>query len=49
LGSKADNRTIVGVVALVSNESADVGISPFMVTKERSEFLAYTDPLGIIR
>jgi hypothetical protein len=37
------------MVALLSSGIAHVGVEPFVVTKERSEVVAFTDPLGFIR
>jgi hypothetical protein len=34
---------------LVISGIADIGVSPFSVTKERSEVVAYTDTLGALR
>jgi hypothetical protein len=36
------------MVALVISGNADIGISPFLVTKEKSEVVAFTDTLGIL-
>ena len=44
-GSKSDNGTWTGMMALVSSEVADIGVSPLIVTKERSEAVAFTDTL----
>ena len=48
-GSKSDNGTWNGMVALVNSGVADIGVANFRMTKERSEVVAYTDTLGIIR
>jgi hypothetical protein len=37
------------MVALVISGTADIGVSPIYVTKEKSEVVAYTDTLGFIR
>jgi hypothetical protein len=37
------------MMALVSSAMADIGVSAFYVTKERSEVVAYTDTLGFLR
>ena len=41
-GSKSDNGSWSGMVALVSSGIAQVGVDSFAVTKERSEVVAYT-------
>ena len=48
-GSKSDNGTWSGIIALVSNGKADIGVVDFTVTKERSEVVTYTNPLGFLR
>ena len=48
-GSKSDNGTWNGMIALVSSGVADIGVGPFTVTKERSEVVTYTDTLGFER
>jgi len=45
-GSKSGNGSWNGMVALVMNGIAHVGVEPFHVTKEKSEVMAYTNPLG---
>jgi len=37
------------MVGLVSSGIAHVGAAPFIVTKERSEVVAFTDTLGFFR
>jgi hypothetical protein len=37
------------MMALVMNGIAHVGVEQFSVTKERSEVMAFTDPLGFMR
>jgi hypothetical protein len=37
------------MMALVSSAMADLGVSSFFVTKEKSEVVAYTDTLGFVR
>jgi hypothetical protein len=37
------------MVALVINETAHVGVEAFVVTKERSEVIEYTNTLGFTR
>jgi hypothetical protein len=34
---------------LVISGTADIGVSPFLVTKERSEVVEYTDTMGALR
>lgn len=46
-GSKSENGSWNGVVALVSNGVADIGIGDFTVTKERSEVVAFIDTVEI--
>jgi ABC-type amino acid transport substrate-binding protein len=48
-GSKTDKGTWTGMMALVSNGVADIGISDFMVTKERSEVVAFLDAVEAVR
>jgi len=48
-GSKSGNGSWSGMVGLVSSGIAHVGVSPFIVTKERSEVVAFTDTLGFAR
>ena len=48
-GSKSDNGTWNGMVALVISGVADIGVGFFTVTKERSEVLTYTDTIGFLR
>ena len=49
LGSKSGNGSWNGMTALVSSGLADIGVSPFVVTKERFEVVTYTDTLGFLR
>jgi hypothetical protein len=37
------------MTALVSSGIADIGVSVILVTKEKSEVVAYTDTMGFIR
>jgi ABC-type amino acid transport substrate-binding protein len=37
------------MIELVSSGIAHVGVEQFTVTKERSEVVAFTDPLGFMR
>jgi hypothetical protein len=48
-GSKTVNGSWSGMVAMVINGTAEVGVSPIYVTKEKSDVVAYTDTLGFIR
>jgi ABC-type amino acid transport substrate-binding protein len=49
LGSKFDNGSWSGMTALVSSGTADIGVAAILVTKERSEAVAHTVPLGSVR
>ena len=48
-GSKSGNGSWNGMVALVMSGIAHVGVEPFVVTKERSEVMAFTNTLGFSR
>jgi len=48
-GSKSGNGSWSGMLGLVSSGIAHVGVAPFIVTKERSEVVAYTETLGFSR
>jgi ABC-type amino acid transport substrate-binding protein len=50
-GQKSANGTDPGdeMLALVSSGVADIGIENFVMTKERSEVVAFTDALRIVR
>ena len=48
-GSKSDNGTWSGMVALVNSGVADIGVADFIVKKEKYEVVTYTDPLGFER
>jgi len=48
-GSKFGNGSWSGMVGLISSGIAHVGVGPFAVTKERSEVVAFTNPLGFDR
>jgi hypothetical protein len=37
------------MMGLVSSGIAQVGVEAFIVTKERYELVAFTDPLGFLR
>jgi len=43
------NGSWSGMVELVSSGIADIGVSDFAVTKERSEVVAYTVTMGFGR
>jgi hypothetical protein len=43
------NGSWSGMVALVMRGIAHVGVEGFVVTKERSKIVAYTNTLGFIR
>jgi ABC-type amino acid transport substrate-binding protein len=45
----SSNGSWNGVIALVISGIADVGVSGFLLTKERSEVVAFTDTLGVSR
>ena len=48
-GSKSGNGSWNGMVGLVSRGIAHVGLYSFVVTKERSEVVAYTETLEFSR
>jgi hypothetical protein len=48
-GSKSGNGSWNGIVALVISGNTDIGVAPFLLTKERSEVVAFTDSLGYKR
>ena len=48
-GSKSGNGSWNGIIALVSSGVSDIGVAAFIVTKERSEVVKYTDTLGFER
>jgi hypothetical protein len=48
-GSISGNGSWSGMVEQVISETAHVGVSTFLVTKERTEVVAYTITLGFIR
>jgi len=48
-GIKSGNGSWDGMVGLVISGIAHVGVEPFIVTKERSEVLAYTDTIEFSR
>ena len=48
-GSKSGNGSWSGMMGLVSSGIAHIGVDVFIVTKERSEMVAFTVPLGIVR
>ncbi len=49
VGSKSVNGTWTGMIALVSSGVADIGVLPLVVTKGRSEVIAFTDALKTVR
>ena len=49
VGSKSDNGTWTGMMGLVSSGEADISVVPLVVTKGRSEVVAYTDTLKSLR
>ena len=49
VGIISGNGTWGGMTALVMSGIADIAVSGFYLTKERSEVVAYTDTLGVIR
>jgi hypothetical protein len=48
-GSKTGNGSWNGMVGLVIGGVADIGVSAFYMTEEKSEVVAFTDTLGFIR
>jgi ABC-type amino acid transport substrate-binding protein len=44
---KSENGTWTGMVSLVSSGNVDVGVGDFIVSKERSELVAFTNTLGL--
>jgi len=48
-GSMSGNGSWSGMVALVMNGIAHVGVEAFSVMKERSEIVAYTNTLKVAR
>jgi len=49
LGILSGNGSWNGMTALVMSGIADIAVSGFYLTKERSEVVAYTDTLGVLR
>jgi ABC-type amino acid transport substrate-binding protein len=45
----SDNGSWNGMTGHVTSGIADIGVSVFYFTKERSEVVAYTDILGFVR
>ena len=43
LGIKSGNGSWNGMLALVRSGEADIGVGDFIVTKERSEVVAFTE------
>jgi hypothetical protein len=48
-GHTFDKGSRSGAVEQVSRGIADVGVGDFMVSKERSEEVAFTDTMGLLR
>ena len=48
-GSISDNGSWNGMMEQESSGIADVGLSSFLVTKDGSEVVAYTDALGFLK
>jgi ABC-type amino acid transport substrate-binding protein len=48
-GSKTDNGTWTGMIDLVSNGVADIGVGDFIVTKERCEVVSFLNAIGFGR
>jgi len=48
-GSKSGNGSCSGRFGLISSGIAHICVSPFVVTKERSEVVAFTDTLVFAR
>ena len=48
-GSKSANGSWSGMVGLVSSGIAEIAVTDFVLSKERSEVVAFTDTLGFIR
>ena len=48
-GRKPDNGMWDGMIAMVISGEADIGIGNFIMTKERSEVVAFTNILGFSR
>jgi ABC-type amino acid transport substrate-binding protein len=48
-GSNSGNGSWKGMIALVISGNADIGVAPFLLTKERSEVVDFTESLGFIR
>ena len=48
-GSKSDNGTWTGMIGRVSSGVADICVTPLVMTKERSEVVAFTDALKSLK
>jgi ABC-type amino acid transport substrate-binding protein len=48
-GYLSANGTWSGMMALLISGIADIGVGDFVVSKERSEVVAFTDTLGLLR
>jgi hypothetical protein len=49
IGYKSDNGSWSGIFAQVIKGIAEVGVGDFIVSKERSEVVAFTDTQGLLR
>lgn len=49
VGIMSGNGTWNGMTAHVISGTADIGVSGFYLTKERSEVVAFTNTLGFLR
>jgi hypothetical protein len=48
-GADSGNGSWNGMVALVISGNADIGVTAFLVTKEKFEVVAFTSTLGTVR
>jgi hypothetical protein len=48
-GSDTGNGSWNGIVGLVISGNAEIAIAPIVVSKEKSEVVAFTNTLGFIR
>jgi hypothetical protein len=48
-GSKSGNGSWNGMVALVMSGNADIGVSTFPVTKDKSEVVDFTKTITVVR
>jgi len=49
VGSKSGIRSWSGIIVLLSSGIAHVGVKPVAVTKDTSEVVAFTVPIGYAR